>query len=42
VAQEFHLRLITERAGGGDPIVRERRLAGPELSIGRDAESDIV
>lgn len=42
MAQEFHLKLITERAGGGDPIVRERHLAGPELTIGRAADSDIV
>ena len=42
MAQEFHLKLITERAGGGDPIIRERHLAGPELSIGRAADSDIV
>ena len=42
MAQEFHLKLITERAGGGDPIVRERHLAGPELTIGRAPDSDIV
>ena len=42
MAQEFHLKLITERAGGGDPIVRERHLPQQELSIGRAADSDIV
>lgn len=42
MAQEFHLKLITERAGGGDPIVRERHLPGPELTIGRATDSDIV
>jgi hypothetical protein len=42
MAQAFHLRLITERAGGGDPIVREREVAGPEATIGRAADSDIV
>jgi hypothetical protein len=42
MAQEFHLKLITERAGGGDPIIRERRVPGPELTIGRAADSDIV
>jgi hypothetical protein len=42
VAQEFHLRLITERAGGGDPIVRERHVPGPECAIGRAPENDIV
>jgi hypothetical protein len=42
MAQDFHLRLITERAGGGDPIVRERKVAGPEATIGRAPDSDIV
>ena len=42
MAQDFQLKLITERAGGGDPIVRERRVEGPEASIGRAAENDIV
>lgn len=42
MAQEFHLKLITERAGGGDPIVRERHLDKSELTIGRAADSDIV
>ncbi|MBL8553402.1 MAG: FHA domain-containing protein [Phenylobacterium sp.] len=42
MAQAFHLKLITQRAGGGDPIVRERVVAGPEATIGRAAESDIV
>lgn len=41
MAQEFHLKLITQRAAGGDPIIRERRVAGPELTIGRAPESDI-
>jgi hypothetical protein len=42
MAQDFSLRLITQRAAGGDPIVRERRLAGPDLSIGRAPDNDIV
>ncbi|MDZ4376300.1 MAG: cytochrome c3 family protein [Phenylobacterium sp.] len=42
MAQAFHLRLITERAGGGDPIIREREVAGPEASIGRATENDVV
>src|SRR3989344_4213570 len=42
VAQEFHLKLITQRAGGGDPIVRERTVEKPELSIGRASANDIV
>ena len=42
MAQEFHLRLITQRAAGGDPILRERHLPGPELSIGRATDSDIL
>ena len=42
MAQEFHLRLITQRAAGGDPIIRERNVAGPELTIGRATDSDIV
>lgn len=40
--QEFHLKLITQRAAGGDPIVRERRVPGPEATIGRATDSDIV
>lgn len=42
MAQEFHLKLITQRAGGGDPIVRERQLEGNEASIGRASGNDIV
>jgi hypothetical protein len=42
VAQTFHLRLITQRAAGGDPIVREREVAGPEITIGRATDSGIV
>ena len=42
MAQEFHLRLITERAGGGDPIIRERHLPQPQLTIGRATDSDIL
>jgi hypothetical protein len=42
VAQTFHLKLITQRAAGGDPIVREREIAAPEATIGRAADSDIV
>jgi hypothetical protein len=42
MAQDFHLKLITERASGGAPIVRERRVSGPEASIGRALDSDIV
>ncbi len=42
MTQEFHLRLITQRAAGGDPIIRERTLAGPELTIGRSTDSDIL
>lgn len=42
MAQEFHLKLITQRAAGGDPIIRERHLAGPELTIGRASDSDIL
>lgn len=42
MAQDFHLKLITERASGGDPIIRERRVPGPEATIGRDADSDLV
>lgn len=42
MAQEFHLKLITERTGGGDPIVRERHVERPELSIGRAPENDVV
>jgi hypothetical protein len=42
VAQDFQLKLITQRAGGGDPIVRERVVPGPEAAIGRAADSDIV
>lgn len=40
--QEFHLKLITERAAGGDPIVRERHIAAPEAKIGRATDNDIV
>ncbi len=42
MAQEFHLKLITQRAAGGDPIIRERHLPGPELTIGRATDSDIL
>ena len=42
MAQEFHLKLITQRAAGGDPIVRERRVPGPTATIGRATDSDIV
>ena len=42
MAQEFHLKLITQRAGGGDPIVRERQLEGSEATIGRATSNDIV
>ncbi|WP_068879358.1 cytochrome c3 family protein [Phenylobacterium sp. CCH12-B4] len=42
MAQEFHLKLITQRAGGGDPIIRERTLEKSELSIGRASANDIV
>lgn len=42
MAQQFQLKLITQRASGGDPIVRERLIAAPEASIGRAADSDIV
>ncbi|MFZ5718343.1 MAG: cytochrome c3 family protein [Pseudomonadota bacterium] len=42
MAQDFHLKLITQRAGGGDPIVRERVAAGPEATIGRAADCDLV
>lgn len=42
MAQDFFLRLITQRAAGGAPIVRERRVKGPQLNIGRSAENDIV
>lgn len=42
MAQEFHLKLITQRAAGGDPIIRERQLPGPELTIGRSTDSDIL
>lgn len=42
MAQDFHLRLITERAGGGAPIVRERVVPGPEATIGRAADSDVM
>jgi len=41
MAQEFHLKLITQRAAGGDPIIRERHLAGPELTIGRASENQV-
>ena len=42
MAQEFHLKLITERAGGGDPIVRERVIERPAATIGRASDNDIV
>lgn len=42
MAQEFHLKLITQRAGGGDPIVREREVEGLEATIGRAPDNDIV
>lgn len=42
MAEIFHLKLITQRAAGGDPIVRERDVAGPEATIGRAATSDVV
>lgn len=42
MAEIFHLKLITQRAAGGDPIVRERDVAGPEATIGRAADSDVV
>jgi hypothetical protein len=42
VAAHFQLKLITQRAGGGDPIVRERTIDRAEASIGRAAENDIV
>jgi pSer/pThr/pTyr-binding forkhead associated (FHA) protein len=42
VAGVFHLKLITQRAGGGDPIIREREVAGPTLNLGRETDNDIV
>lgn len=42
MAQEFHLKLITERAGGGDPIVRERVVERLTATIGRASDNDIV
>lgn len=42
MAQDFHLRLITQRAGGGDPIVRDRTVTGGEATIGRAESNDIV
>ncbi|HEX7886170.1 MAG TPA: cytochrome c3 family protein [Phenylobacterium sp.] len=42
MAQEFHLKLITRRAEGGDPIVRDRQLEGAEATIGRASGNDIV
>jgi len=42
MVQAFHLKLITQRASGGDPIVRERDVAGPEASIGRASDNDVV
>lgn len=42
MAQDFSLRLITQRASGGDPIVRERQVPGPEATIGRAPDNDIV
>jgi hypothetical protein len=42
MAQDFQLKLITQRAGGGDPIVRERTAPGPELTVGRAADNAVV
>lgn len=42
MAQTFRLKLITQRAAGGDPIVREREVARPEATIGRASDNDIV
>ena len=42
MAQDFHLRLITERAGGGDPIIRDRTVSGGRATIGRAETNDIV
>ena len=42
MSQLFHLKLITQRAAGGDPIIRERQLPGPELTIGRATDADIL
>src|SRR4051794_6222493 len=42
MAQDFSLKLITERSGGGDPIVRERKVAGPDLYVGRAADNGVV
>jgi hypothetical protein len=42
MAQVFALRLVTQRAAGGAPIVRERKVASASLNIGRSAENDIV
>ena len=42
MAGVFHLKLITQRAGGGDPIIREREVAGPTLNLGRETDNDIV
>ena len=42
MAQEFSLKLITQRAAGGAPIIRERRVTADSLNIGRSAENDIV
>lgn len=40
--QVFQLKLITQRAGGGDPIIREREVEGLVATIGRSAGNDIV
>jgi hypothetical protein len=42
MASNFTLRLITQRAAGGDPIIRERQVEGPTVSIGRSVENDVV
>ena len=42
MAEIFHLKLITQRAAGGDPIGREREVPGPEATIGRAATNDVV
>ena len=42
MAEIFHHKLITQRAAGGDPIVREREVPGPEATIGRAATNDVV
>lgn len=42
MAQVFQLKLITQRAGGGDPIVRDREVEGLVATIGRSTGNDIV